>query len=264
MTRQSEYRTPAEIKAQSSAAMAGRFSGAVMMTLSYYIWIYLISYAGSIISSVIGKLPFFSSVSVNMGADLVFTAISTLVISALNIVGGMFMCGVYLYYLNISTGRDAQPGDIMEGFRENPSRTFRITAFLMMPVIIVSFPLNLFTELYRLTGNSIHLYITIFCLLLSLGLMLYMHLSFGAAYFMMLDFPSYSASKILDVTYKKMKSHRLRLFILELRFVPMLILSFLSMGIGLLWVYPLICESRTLFFLNLMNPEHHIPIDERV
>ena len=42
---------------------------------------------------------------------------------------------------------------------------------------------------------------------------------------------------------------------IDLLFIPMFILGILSFGIGLIWIYPLINESRTLFFLNLMNPE---------
>ena len=42
---------------------------------------------------------------------------------------------------------------------------------------------------------------------------------------------------------------------IDLLFIPMFILGILSFGIGLIWIYPLINECRTLFFLNLMNPE---------
>ena len=84
------------------------------------------------------------------------------------------------------------------------------------------------------------------------------------AFFLKLDFPTYSAGKILHLMREKITGHRLRLFMLDIRFIPMLILCVLSMGIGMTWVYPIIVEAHALFFLNLMNPGHYIPIDERI
>ncbi len=244
--------------------MAGRFGGAVMMTLSYAIWIYLISYSGSIISTMIAKLPVFSGVDNTTAYDVVFTVISTLIGALLNVIAGMFVCGINLYYLNISTGRDAQTGDIFRGFRSEPSKVFAISGFLLLPSLVFSVPFNIFASLYILNPVSEYLYAALIFLGLSMLASLYMHLTYGTAFFFLLDFPSYSAAKILSVTRHKMTGHRARLFALDLRFVPLIILGALSFGIGFLWIHPLIIESRALFFLNLMNPGHYIPIDERI
>lgn len=244
--------------------MAGRYGGAVMMTLSYLIWIYLISYSGSIFSTMLAKLPVFSNVSVSVTTDIIFTILSTLIISVLNIFAGMFQCGIDLYYLNISTGREAQPADIFAGFRGEPSKVFTISAFLLFPTILLSIPFNIFFEMYFLTGDQKYVILSCAFLIPSLAMALYMHLTYGMAYFLLLDFPHYSAAKILHLTRKKIRGHRARLLALDLRFIPMLLLGVLSMGLGMLWVYPILSESHALFFLNLMNPNHYIPIDKRI
>ena len=82
-----------------------------MMTLSYFIWIYLISYAGSILTTVILGMPYFSSVNSDMKADMIFTVISALITMFLGVITEMFTCGIYLYFLNVSTGREAQTAD---------------------------------------------------------------------------------------------------------------------------------------------------------
>ncbi len=235
-----------------------------MVTLSYFIWLYLITYSGSIISAMIGRMPFFSGLNVGIKAQIIFTVISTLIASVLSIIGEMFVCGLDLYYLNISTGRDGQSSDIFAGFRDNPSETFKIAAFLLLPTIVISFPYNIFTDLYLVTGVKNYLYTA--CIFLGLALIasLYMHLTYGMAFFLKLDFPTYSAGKILHLTREKITGHRVRLLLLDLRFIPMLILCLLSMGIGMSWVYPIMLEAHALFFLNLMNPGHYIPIDERI
>ena len=235
-----------------------------MMTLSYFIWIYLISYAASILAALFARLPVFSSAEQDIKAEIALTVISTAIAMMLNIIAGMFVCGVCLYYLNISTGRDAAPGDIFRGFRENPSEVFKVSAFLTLPSVIFSIPINILADIYIMTDEAKYLYISIVLFVSAVIVSLYIHLTYGIAYFVMLDFPTYSAAKILSVTRKKMEGQRTRLFMLDLRFVPMFILGILSAGIGLIWIHPLITESRALFFLNLMNPNHHIPIDERI
>ncbi len=235
--------------------MAGRYGRAAMMTLSYFIWIYLISYAGSILSTLLLTLPYFSSISSNMTADMVFTVLSALITMFLGVIAEMFSCGICLYYLNLSTGRDAQTADIFRGFRETPSEVFKISAFLLSPSLILSIPVNVVSELYMLTSDIKWLIISIILFALASAGALYIHLTYGIAFFVLLDFPSYSAGRVLGIARQKMKGHRCRFFMIDLLFIPMFILGILSLGIGMIWIYPLITESRTLFFLNLMNPE---------
>ena len=252
---QSKYRSSGELKTRALSVMAGRYGGAVMMTLSYFIWIYLISYAGSILSSVILKIPYFSSVTSDPATGIIFSVISALITMFLSVIAEMFTCGICLYYLNISTGRDAQTADIFRGFRENPSEVFKVAAFILSPSLILSIPENIVSELYMQTSDPKWLYLSLaFFALAALGT-LYVHLTYGIAFFVMLDFPSYTAGRVIRIARQKMTGNRMRLFILDLLFIPMIILGVLSFGIGLVWVYPVINESRTLFFLNLMNPD---------
>lgn len=209
-------------------------------------------------------MPVFSGLNAGIPAQIAFTVISTLIAALMSIIGEMFVCGIDLYYLNISTGRDATNGDLFAGFRDNPAESFKIAAFLLLPSIILSLPYNIFADMYVMTGSREFLYISLGFMGLALIASLYMHLTYGIAFFLKLDFPTYSAGKILRLTRQKMYGHRTRLFKLDIRFIPMLILCILSFGIGMTWVYPILTEAHALFFLNLMNPGHYIPIDERI
>ena len=51
-----------------------------------------------------------------------------------------------------------------------------------------------------------------------------------------------------------MKGQRMRLFLLELGFLPLMLLCILSFGIGFLWLQPYMQMTHTCFFLDLMNP----------
>ncbi len=255
MTQQYKYRSAQELKTRALSMMAGRYGRAAMMTLSYFIWMYLISYAGSILSTMLLRLPYFSSISSNTTADIVFTVLAALIAMFLGVVAEMFTCGICLYYLNVSTGRDAQTADIFRGFRENPSEVFKISAFLLSPSLIMTIPVNVTSELYIITSDIKWLIISLILFALASAGSLYLHLTYGIAFFVLLDFPSYSAGRVLGIAGQKMKGHRCRFFMIDLLFIPMFILGILSFGIGLIWIYPLINECRTLFFLNLMNPE---------
>ena len=74
-------------------------------------------------------------------------------------------------------------------------------------------------------------------------------------FYLLVDFPELSASEALKSSWEKMNGHRMRLFLLEISFIPYILLSLLSLGIGMLWVYPYIQESFAQFYLDLMNPK---------
>ena len=70
----------------------------------------------------------------------------------------------------------------------------------------------------------------------------------------MFDFPQKSGKEILILCWRLMKGKKLRLLYLEFSFLPLLLLSILSFGIGLLWLQPYMQMTYTFFFLDLMNP----------
>ena len=50
-----------------------------------------------------------------------------------------------------------------------------------------------------------------------------------------------------------MRGHKRRLFLLQLSFFPLMLLSLLSLGIGNLWLRPYMDVAYAFFFLNLMR-----------
>ncbi len=244
--------------------MTGKFTGAVMISLSYVIWVYLITFSGEIISSFISKIPIFSATDITTEADICYVVITTLIAALFSLIGDMFAAGLCLFFLKTATGMQVMSGDLFYGFRNDPQKVFKISLLLYAPVLILSIPFNIFVELHTLTSDKKYLYLAIAFILLAFICAIWMHLNFGLSYYMMLDFPGFSATETMGITRKKMQGHKARLLALELRFIPLALLGILSFGIGFLWIYPIVEESRSLFFLNLMNPDHYVKIDERV
>ena len=249
---------------QATGVMTGKFTGGVMISLSYVIWVYLITFSGEIISSSVSKLPVFSAINKTVEADICYVIITTLIAALFSLLTDMFACGLCLFFLKIATGQIPFSGDLFYGFKNDPGKVFTISFLLYAPVLVLSIPFNVFVELYTRTSEKNCLYLAVLFVVLAIICAVWMHLNFGLSYYMMLDFPGFSALKTMDVTRKKMHGHKKRLLSLELRFIPLALLGILSFGIGFLWIYPLVEESRSLFFLNLMNPDHYVKIDERV
>ena len=77
----------------------------------------------------------------------------------------------------------------------------------------------------------------------------------GLSFYLMLDFPQNSGKETLSLCWRLMKGHRSRLFLLELGFLPLMLLCILSFGIGFLWLQPYMQMTYACFFLDLMNPK---------
>ncbi len=249
---------------QATGVMTGKFTGAVMISLSYVIWVYLITFSGEIISSFVSKIPVFSALEKSIEADICYVVITTLIAALFSLLTDMFACGLCLFFLKLATGQQPMNGDLFYGFRNDPQKVFTLSFLLYLPVMVFSIPFNIFVELYTHNSDKTYLYLAIASITLAFISAVIMHLNYGLSYYMMLDFPRYSAVKIMGITRKKMHGHKARLLSLEIRFVPLALLGVLSLGIGFLWIYPIVEESRSLFFLNLMNPDHYVKINERV
>jgi uncharacterized membrane protein len=78
-------------------------------------------------------------------------------------------------------------------------------------------------------------------------------LIYQQAFYLLHDFPQYSAGELLHMSRKLMAGHKGRLFYIYVSFIPLILLSLLSCGIGLLWVSAYMTATRTEFFLNIIR-----------
>ena len=106
----------------------------------------------------------------------------------------------------------------------------------------VNAPLFLFYTIMYVTGNVINIYIR--------------YILFSQAFYLMLDFPDYSASQLLKMSIQLIQGSRARLFYLILSFVPLLLLSVLSCGIAQLWIQPYMQTTYAYFYLDLSKKKN--------
>lgn len=189
-------------------------------------------------------------VEMNLGAS---TAIDYVTTQILSIFTSVFNVGLSLYCLNLACGRTLHVSDLFYGFRYQFGKALKLTAVSVLVMQLYNLPLTLLT--YLVNADAGWQPIIISLLLYVAGLVIYVpiSLSISQMFLLLLDFPGYSAGELIKLSMHIMKGHKARLFYIELSFVPLLLLSYLTFCIGNLWLMPYMNVTYTFFFLNLMQ-----------
>lgn len=78
-------------------------------------------------------------------------------------------------------------------------------------------------------------------------------LPFFPAFYMVLDFPDWSAATILKKSFEVMNGQKVRLLLLYISFVPAFLLSLFTCGITLIWVIPYQNMALANLYLDIMS-----------
>jgi len=137
------------------------------------------------------------------------------------VVSGPLVVGLCVFSLSISRNKDARLEQIFEGFKKFGRS---LVAYLLVLV---------FTILWAL-------------LLIVPGIIA--ALSYSQTFFILADDENISASDAIEKSKKMMYGYKWKLFCLGLRFFGWLLLSILTLGIGLLWLVPYMNISMAKFY----------------
>ena len=212
------------------------------------------------ISVLLGFISFFISffililIPTTTIASMIIAECMTFIISVFI---GVFTVGISLIYLKLASGNTASFSDLFYGFNNNIQRSLAISlvvnAVSMIPTIAYTIPYQLFLH----TGQEIYLFLMLPCLAIALVIFVPLSLGLSQSFYLLLDFPSKSASDILSLSFKVMKGHKARLFYIEISFIPLILLGTISC-IGMLWISPYIKMTLTNFFFDIMKTEQKI------
>lgn len=96
-------------------------------------------------------------------------------------------------------------------------------------------------------GVSIYLFTFLWSLLLIIPGIVASY-SYSMTYFIMLDNPKMRSSDAIKKSKEMMKGHKMELFCLDLTFIGWILLSVLTLGIGMLWVSAYMTTARARFY----------------
>ena len=213
-----------------------------------------------------------NAISILLASDLILNTISLFTTTAYNstlgiiigviisfiltIFGTILSVGQCSFYLNIACEQPYHFSDLFTGFKIHPDKTIitqviiqLLTLLPLIPAIIVMF----ITTAFYAQKIVISFLVACFLLIIGAGISWWISLRFSQVYYLLLDFPDYSAMDLLKMSWKLMKGNVGRLLYIQVSFIPLTLAGLLSFGIGLLFVQPYQNMTYTLFYLDLMQ-----------
>lgn len=166
---------------------------------------------------------------------------------------GILYSGESYFYLKLICKQPASVVDIFYGFRSHADKALIIQMILAATAYISMIPANIFETLYLLNNNAIWMVFMSVAFISAQTIIIIVHLNISQAYYLLQDFPDYSAKEILKMSRQMMKGHKGRLFYIELSFIPLFLLGILSCCIAFLWIIPYMKATKANFYMDLIK-----------
>ena len=185
---------------------------------------------------ILNTLSLFTTTAYNSTLGIIIGVIISFI---LTIFGTILSVGQCSFYLNIACEQPYQFSDLFTGFKIHPDKTIitqviiqLLTLLPLLPAIVVM----LITTAFYAQNIVISFLVACFLLIIGAGISWWISLRFSQVYYLLLDFPDYSAMDLLKMSWKLMKGNVGRLLYIQVSFIPLTLAGLLSFGIGLLFV----------------------------
>ena len=234
------YRTTAELKSMARGRMLGNYGVAVSAFLLLE-GIYLI------VSQIITYV-----VDVNSAMGMIMYGAISIII---NLIGVVFMVGETAIYLKLACGSKASALDVFSGFQTHPDKAIWVELSVLARMLATLVPAMIAGGLYFITGQKSDILLVVVALALIAGAVgcIYIRIATSQCYYILLDFPEYSAKEVLALSHKLMQGHMWHYVGIVVSFIPIMLLGMLSLFIGMLFIYPYYRMTMTEFYLDIVR-----------
>lgn len=247
-----QYKTSAELKDIAKGKMIGKYGTCILA-----LFVPLLVLGPIILSLSLIMIMVTSVISVINGSQP--NGISLLIPSfVITILIGLFQqvfhAGSALLYLNIACNKRYSVSDMFFGFRWQFKKSFTIGATIFLINTILLLPYDIFCLLMEYDFQLKWIIGAMISYIIGTAITIPFNLMLSQSFYLLLDFPHYSAKQLLRLSVQIMKGHKKRLFYIQISFIPLSLLAMISI-IGNLWLYPYMYMTEALFFLDLMKPQ---------
>lgn len=237
------FKSSAELKASAREHLLGHYGTAIGAFLITGLLTGIITFAVSLLVD-LSTIP----------GTIIYYAITFLV----SVLTGLFSSGSAYLYLKLICGRPVSVGDLFYGFQLCPDKAIIIQAWITLITYIASLPQIILNYMMLANVNHLNKLMNLMLpyalsLIVSGVVSVMLGLFYAQAYFLLHDFPQYTAKELLQKSRRLMVHHKGRLFYLYVSFLPLMLLGFLSFGLALLWVVPYMAATEAEFFLDLIR-----------
>lgn len=238
-----QFKSSAELKASARERLLGHYG----TVIGAFLLNGVISGTATIAVSLVVDLS-------TISGTVLYYAIMFLV----SVLTGLFTSGNAYLYLKLICGHPVSVADLFYGFRLCPDKAVAMQAWIALITYIGSLPQIILNYLMMTNLNHSDRAIKLMLpyalsLILSGVVTVMLTLFYAQAFFLLHDFPQYTAKELLRKSRRLMVHHKGRLFYLYVSFLPLMLLGLLSWGLALLWVIPYIAATEAAFFLDLIQ-----------
>lgn len=240
-----QFKSSAELKASAREHLLGHYGTAI----GAYV----------IVACLMGVVTVAVSLIVDI-RTVIGTVIYYAIMFLVSVLMGLFTSGSCYLYLKIICGRPVSVGDLFYGFQLCPDKAIVIQAWITLityvvnlPEIILTYKFTRYAASYQ-TDKMLSLMLPYaLSLILSGVVSVMLDLLYAQTFYLLHDFPQYSAVELLKKSRRLMVHHKGRLFYLYVSFLPLILLGILSFGLALLWILPYMAATEAEFFLDLIR-----------
>jgi len=179
---------------------------------------------------------------------------------ALSVLTCVFEAGMYYMFLNLSRGKEPYFGQLLWFFSHEPDRVILASTVLAAIAWVTSLPVTIFSLMAKMpSGSEETLYN--WYLNYSMKLMVLMFVCMGIGilvtvplrmtYYILADEPEIRSTDALKKSCEMMKGNCGRFLLLQISFLPWVVISAFMMFIPLLFVLPYLDLSNVAFYRDL-------------
>ncbi len=179
---------------------------------------------------------------------VIFYLVLTIVVSTF---WGIFKYGLYRFYITLVTKKEARFTCLFDGFRNSTETVLTVSLVLSLVNFICFLPYYLYSFFFA-PNTVMGILISIAAFAICTLLYDLVSIVFVPIYFLICDHPGMPFPILIILNFSMMSFKKWFKFLrLQISFIPLLLLSFLSFGIGFLWVLPYVFTSYTYFYEDL-------------
>lgn len=179
--------------------------------------------------------------------SLIIQFVVTLIISVLVY---LLQIGITVIVLHMTRRQTYSLSDLFYTFRAHPDRFIIVSVIQIGISMILQIPAYIFLFLYP--GDTIKRVLLYLLLLLAGSIVSFIVLlGFTLADLLLIDNESLGAIDAIRQSWAMMHGNKGRFFYLQISFFGLALLCILTLGIGMLWLYPYMMTTEAFFYLDL-------------
>lgn len=173
------------------------------------------------------------------------------------IAGTLFMMGSTRICYLFCIGQSGGIGDLLYAFKHHPCRFIGLSFLILLITLLGSLPgiiMMICGQLMVGGGAGIMLYLTGHVLTFFLGMIAV--LRYSMAIFVLIEEPYRTVGECICLSKDMMAGNKMRLFKLHVSFIGVLLLGYLTFGLGSLWITPYMISTNIFFYLSVKEEKY--------